>query len=82
MNKAVVAGRADGLFVEALGVELPAFEASDLGADQCGAVLEILRAVLRPDLRAACDARASASRCCGRSPAGAESHAAARASAP
>ena len=50
MNKAVVAGRADGLFVEALGIELAAFDAGDLGADQRGAVLEILRAVLRPDL--------------------------------
>ena len=57
MDKAVGAGRADGLFVEALGVELAAFEAGDLGADQRGAVLEILRAVLRPDLELAGDGR-------------------------
>ena len=50
VDKAVCAGRADGLFVEPLGVELAAFDACDLRADQRGAVLEILRAVLRPDL--------------------------------
>ena len=50
MNKAIGAGRADGLFVEALGIELAALQAGDLGADQRGAVLEILRAILRPDL--------------------------------
>src|SRR6267142_1555558 len=49
VHKAVVAGRADGLFVEALGIELPAFEASNLGADQRGAVLEIVQAILCPD---------------------------------
>ena len=50
VNEAVGARRADGLFVEALGVELAAFQAGDLGADQRGAVLEVLRAILRPDL--------------------------------
>src|SRR5712664_1818806 len=50
VNKAVCAGRPDGLFVEALGIELPALDPRDLGADQCGAVLEILRAICRPDL--------------------------------
>src|SRR6266436_3900667 len=48
VNKAVCAGRADGLFVEALGIELPAFDPSNLGADQRGAGFEILRAILRP----------------------------------
>ena len=33
-----------------LGIEHPAFEAGELGANQRGAVLEILRAILRPDL--------------------------------
>src|SRR6202043_4111717 len=49
VNKAVCAGRADGLFVEAFGVEVPAFDPRDLGADERGAVLEILGTVLRPD---------------------------------
>ena len=48
MDKTVGAGRADGLFVEALGIELAALKACDLGAYQCGAVFEILRAILRP----------------------------------
>ena len=64
VDKAVGAGRADGLFVEALGVELAAFEACDLGADQRGAVLEILRAILRPDLELPVVRSDSASRCC------------------
>ena len=50
VDKAVGAGRADGLFVEPLGIELAAFDAGDLRADQRGAVLEILRAILGPDL--------------------------------
>jgi hypothetical protein len=50
VNKAVGAGRADGLFVEVLGIERPDFEASDLGGDQRRTVREILRAVLRPHL--------------------------------
>ena len=49
VDKAVCARRADGLFVQAFGVQLPAFDAGDLRADQRGAVLEILRTVLRPD---------------------------------
>src|SRR6202166_629934 len=48
VDKAVCAGRADGLFVEALGIELAALNTCDLGAHQCGAVFEILRAILRP----------------------------------
>ena len=51
VDKAVVARRADGLFVESLGIELATFDARNLGADQRGAVLEILRAILRPDLK-------------------------------
>ena len=50
VNKAVGAGRADGLFVEAFGIELPAFEPRDLGADQRDAVREIIRAIRRPEL--------------------------------
>ena len=49
VDEAVCAGRADGLFVEAFGVEVPAFDPRDLGADERGAVLEILGTVLRPD---------------------------------
>ena len=51
MNKAVGAGRADGLFVKGLGIEFPAFDPRDLGADQRGAILEILGAVRRPDFK-------------------------------
>src|ERR1700733_8024358 len=50
VNKAVGAGRADGLFVEALGIELATLQAGDLGADQRGAVLKILWAIRRPKL--------------------------------
>ena len=48
VHEAVCARRTDRLFVQAFGVQLPAFDASDLRADQRGAVCEILRAVLRP----------------------------------
>ena len=48
VHQAVVAGRADGLFVKTLGVELAAFEAGDLGAGQGGAACEVLRAVPGP----------------------------------
>ena len=50
VDEAVCAGRADGLFVEAFGVEVPAFDPRDLGADERGAVLEIVRAIVRPGL--------------------------------
>ena len=50
VNKAVCPGRVDGLLVQLFGIKLAAFDAGDLGADQCGAVCEVLRAVLRPDL--------------------------------
>src|SRR5580692_11509791 len=50
VDKAVGAGRADGLFVKVHGIECAAFDPGDLRPDQCGAVLEILRAICRPDL--------------------------------
>src|SRR5258707_2321633 len=50
VNKAVCASRADGLFVEALGIKLPAFDPRYLGADQRGAIFEVLRAIVRPGL--------------------------------
>src|ERR1700736_2142595 len=50
VNKAVCAGRADGLFVEAFGIEVPACDPRNLGADQRRAVLEIVRAIRRPEL--------------------------------
>ena len=49
VNKAVDAGRADGLLVQAFGIEFAAFQSGHLGADQRGAVLEIFRAILCPD---------------------------------
>src|ERR1700730_3545971 len=53
VHKAVCAGRVDGLFVEALGIELAAVEAGNLRADQRGTVCKILRAVLGPFLKLA-----------------------------
>src|ERR1700730_9016381 len=50
VNEAVGAGRADGLFVEAHRVNIAAVDASNLGADQRGAVLEIVGAIRRPEL--------------------------------
>src|SRR3984957_13076441 len=50
LNKTVGAGRADGLFVETLCIELLAFETSDLGGDQRRTVREIIGAVRRPHL--------------------------------
>jgi hypothetical protein len=49
MNKPVCASRTDGLFVEAHCVNVAAVDASNLGADQRGAIVEILGAVHRPD---------------------------------
>ena len=48
VDKPVCVCRADGPFVEMLGIELPAFDACYLRADQRGAVVEILRAIRRP----------------------------------
>src|SRR6516162_11162161 len=42
--------RTNSLFVKTLSLELAAFNACDLGADQRCAVLEVLRTILRPDL--------------------------------
>jgi hypothetical protein len=50
VNEAVGAGRADGLFVEAHRRDIAGADASHLGADQRGAVLEIFRAIRGPDL--------------------------------
>ena len=49
--EAVGARRADGQFIETLGIELATLQASDLGADQRGSVLEVLRAIIRVDLK-------------------------------
>jgi hypothetical protein len=48
LHETVVAGRANGLLVEAHGVEVAAFDPGDFRAHQCGAVFEILLAILRP----------------------------------
>src|SRR6202011_611493 len=48
VDKAVCVRRADGLLVEAHGIEVAALNSRELGSDQCGAVLEILRTILRP----------------------------------
>src|SRR5882757_4314608 len=50
VNKAVCLCRTDGLFIEALGIELAALQTGDLGPDQRGAVLKIVRAIRRPHL--------------------------------
>src|SRR5260370_21993060 len=47
LDEIMCARQPDGIFVQALGVELPAFEPRDLGADECGTVPEICGAVLR-----------------------------------
>src|SRR5260370_19747542 len=48
LDETVLARQPNGLFVKALGVELSALDASDLGADQRGPVPEILGAAFRP----------------------------------
>ena len=50
VDKAVGARRTDSLFVKALGVKLAALQTRNLRRDQRGAVLEILRTILRPHL--------------------------------
>ncbi len=50
MDKAVCARGADGLLVQAHGIEVAAFYSRDLRADERGTVFKILRAILRPDL--------------------------------
>ena len=51
MDKAVRARRADGLFVKPLGIRLPALDPRNLRPHQRGAILEILRTVVRPYLK-------------------------------
>src|ERR1700728_5330042 len=51
VDKAIGASRADGQFVKAHRVMLAALDTSNLRGYQSGAVLKILRAVLRPDLQ-------------------------------
>ena len=50
VDEAIVASKANGVFIQTLGIELAAFEAGDLGADQRSAVFEIFRAVRCPHL--------------------------------
>src|SRR5258708_27298304 len=49
-NKVVCAGRADGLFVEAFGLEPPALEPINLGAGHRRAILETILAIHPPEL--------------------------------
>jgi hypothetical protein len=49
MDKSVAVGRADGLFVKALGIQGKALDSSDLGTNERGTVLKILWAIRRPD---------------------------------
>ena len=53
VRQAVLAGRADGLFVEPLGVELAVAEARNFRAEQGRAARKVLRAVLGPLLELA-----------------------------
>src|SRR5262249_28881678 len=48
VDKAIYVRQADGLFVETLSVELPAFDSCGLRTNQRGTISEILRAILRP----------------------------------
>src|SRR6266478_8268912 len=48
MDKSVCVRGANGLFIKALSVEHAALYSCGLRAHQCGAVLEILRTILRP----------------------------------
>src|SRR5262249_7994665 len=50
IDKAVAMRRADGLFVQLLGLDHAAFDPSNFRAYQCGAVFKVLRAMLRPYL--------------------------------
>ncbi len=48
LNKALSARRSDGLLVEPFGIQFSSLELGDLGAYQCGAILESLRTGLGP----------------------------------
>ena len=50
LHEGIVARRADCLLIETLGVKFPAFEVGNLRVDQCDAILEVLGAIVRPDL--------------------------------
>src|ERR1700726_202743 len=49
LDEALLAGRADGLFVEALGVQFPRFQTREFGANQCRPVCERCRTIVCPD---------------------------------
>src|SRR5437899_10345005 len=49
LHEAVLAGRSNGLFVEAFGVQFPLFQTRELGANQCRPVCERCRTVVCPD---------------------------------
>jgi hypothetical protein len=48
VNEAICLRRANGLFVQQLGIEDATFDARHLRADQRGPVFKVLRAPLRP----------------------------------
>ena len=50
VDEAVCAGRRDGLLIQALGLQFTTINTCNLGADQRGAVLEVLRAMFGPGL--------------------------------
>ena len=49
LHEAVLARRADGRFVEALGVQFALFQTREFGANQCSPVCECCRTVVCPD---------------------------------
>ncbi len=49
LHEAALAGRVDGLFVEALGVQFPRFQTCEFGANQCRPVCERCRTIVCPD---------------------------------
>src|ERR1700722_14972130 len=51
VGEAICLRRADRVLVKTLSIELAALDPGDLGPDQRGAVLEILRAIRRQDLQ-------------------------------
>ena len=53
VGEAVVAGRADGLFIETLGIEFAALQACGLRADQRSVTCKVLWAVFSPHLELA-----------------------------
>src|ERR1700735_3192318 len=50
VDEAIVTRRTDGQRVKTHRVKLAALDASNLRGYQCGAVFEVLRAILRPNL--------------------------------